>query len=214
MGEKWWWYRHDPYEPRERRVFSTMAEAHILPVIHVIHSEAFKLKAYFNSASKPEAKLTFKGTSIGWNPHIAPMVASFSSKGPSTLLPGILKPDVIGPGVSILAAWPFPLDDKKQNAKPETFNIMSGTSMSCPHLSGSAALLKSSHPDWSPAAISLRSWRQPIHWTIKDCRSWTRNSSPPACLPPVQAMLIPQGKMTRGLCMTAGLKITFLTCVA
>lgn len=35
---------------RESDGFSTMAEAHILPVIHVIHSEAFKLKAYFNSA--------------------------------------------------------------------------------------------------------------------------------------------------------------------
>lgn len=53
--------------------------------------------------------------------------------------------------MSILAAWPFSLDDDINSVL--TYNILSGTSMSCPHLSGVAALLKGPHPDWSPAAI-------------------------------------------------------------
>ncbi|KAL5158503.1 Subtilisin-like protease SBT1.8 [Glycine soja] len=67
----------------------------------------------------------------------------------------ILKPDVIGPGVNILVGWseaigPFGLSDDTRKTQ---FNIMSGTSMSCPHISGLAALLKASHPGWSPSAI-------------------------------------------------------------
>ncbi|XP_021811264.1 subtilisin-like protease SBT1.2, partial [Prunus avium] len=99
--------------------------------------------------STPTATILFKGTVIG-DP-LAPKVASFSSRGPSIKSPGILKPDIIGPGVSILAAWPVSVDNGTEGKA--TFNMISGTSMSCPHLSGIAALLKSSHPDWSPAAI-------------------------------------------------------------
>ncbi|XVF13249.1 hypothetical protein REPUB_Repub08aG0192300 [Reevesia pubescens] len=79
-------------------------------------------------------------------------VTSFFSRGPSSLAsPGILKPDIIEPGVSILAAWPVSVENKTNTIS--NFNVSSGTSISCPHLSGVTALLKSSHPDWSPAAI-------------------------------------------------------------
>ncbi|KAK4728623.1 hypothetical protein R3W88_021611 [Solanum pinnatisectum] len=125
------------------------ADAHVLPALDVSYADGTKILAYMNSTSNPVATITFQGTIIG--DKNAPMVAAFSSRGPSRASPGILKPDIIGPGVNILAAWPTSMDDNK-NTK-STFNIMSGTSMSCPHLSGVAALLKSAHPDWSPAAI-------------------------------------------------------------
>ncbi|CAN4127478.1 unnamed protein product [Withania somnifera] len=125
------------------------AEAHVLPALDVSHADGKKILAYMNSTSNPVASITFHGTVIG--DKNAPIVASFSSRGPSTASPGILKPDIIGPGVNVLAAWPTSADNNK-NTK-STFNVISGTSMSCPHLSGIAALLKCSHPDWSPAAI-------------------------------------------------------------
>nr|XP_009762964.1 PREDICTED: subtilisin-like protease SDD1 [Nicotiana sylvestris] len=125
------------------------ADAFVLPSLDVSDVSGTKIQAYMNSTSNPVATITFQGTIIG--DKNAPIVASFSARGPSVASPGILKPDIIGPGVNILAAWPTSLDDNK-NTK-STFNIISGTSMSCPHLSGIAALLKSAHPNWSPAAI-------------------------------------------------------------
>ncbi|KAH7514051.1 hypothetical protein FEM48_Zijuj11G0047500 [Ziziphus jujuba var. spinosa] len=128
--------------------FSILADPHAVPASRVSYDAGNKIKAYIDSTTKPEATILFKGTVFGDSS--APAVTFFSSRGPSKVSPGILKPDIIGPGVNILAAWPVPVDIT--NSK-QPFNIISGTSMSCPHLSGIAALLKSSHPDWSPAAI-------------------------------------------------------------
>ncbi|XP_047946915.1 subtilisin-like protease [Salvia hispanica] len=116
------------------------------PTTQVGYSEGLRIKAYINSTSDPTATLSFKGTVIG--DARAPIIASFSSRGPSVHSPGILKPDILGPGVNILAAWPVSIEGNANR-----FVFSSGTSMACPHLSGVAALLKSAHPDWSPAAI-------------------------------------------------------------
>ncbi|KEH26821.1 subtilisin-like serine endopeptidase family protein [Medicago truncatula] len=86
---------------------------------------------------------------------LAPVVASFSSRGPSNATLEILKPDLIAPGVDIIASWPArsPISENLGENRKLEFNIMSGTSMSCPHVSGAAAYLKSFHPTWSPAAL-------------------------------------------------------------
>ncbi|KAF5740474.1 hypothetical protein HS088_TW11G00543 [Tripterygium wilfordii] len=62
------------------------------------------------------------------------------------------KPDISTPGVDILAAWNG--NDTGPTPKGEpVFSIISGTSMSCPHISGVAATVKSKYPTWSPSMI-------------------------------------------------------------
>uniref|UniRef100_A0A0D9YQ90 Peptidase S8/S53 domain-containing protein n=1 Tax=Oryza glumipatula TaxID=40148 RepID=A0A0D9YQ90_9ORYZ len=96
---------------------------------------AARIASYLNSTRKPVAKISRAVTVVG-NGVLAPRIAAFSSRGPSIDFPGILKPDVAAPGVSILAAV------------GDSYKFMSGTSMACPHVSAVAALLKSVHPDW------------------------------------------------------------------
>ncbi|XP_010920352.2 subtilisin-like protease 4 [Elaeis guineensis] len=138
----------------EKQSFTTKAEAHVLPTSHLSYSDGLKMIAYIKSSSNPTATIDFKGTMYGASPSLS--VASFSSRGPSLINEGILKPDIIGPGVNILAAWPFsvgPASLDHANNFTSSFNMISGTSMSAPLLAGIATLLKLSHPDWSPAAI-------------------------------------------------------------
>ncbi|XP_057826226.2 subtilisin-like protease SBT1.5 [Cryptomeria japonica] len=117
-----------------------MEEAY-LAATSVSFSTGEKIKAYVNSTGAPTATINPTGvTMVG--KATAPIVASFSSRGPSSLYLDVLKPDLIAPGVNILAAW-----------NDGGFKIESGTSMACPHVSGIAALIRAAHPTWSPAAI-------------------------------------------------------------
>lgn len=66
-----------------------------------------------------------------------------------------LQPDITAPGLNILAAWSGADAPSKMSIDPRRvkYNVLSGTSMSCPHIGGAAALLKAVHPTWSSAAI-------------------------------------------------------------
>ena len=67
----------------------------------------------------------------------------------------ILQPDLTAPGVDILAAWSMlsTVTGRQGDNRFAPYNIISGTSMSCPHATAAAAYIKSYHPSWSPAAI-------------------------------------------------------------
>src|SRR5690606_22272063 len=74
--------------------------------------------------------------------------ADFSSRGPLVGASGnLLKPDIIAPGQAILAAV------SPVGYGGATFDLLSGASMSSPHIAGMAALMKELKPNWSPMMI-------------------------------------------------------------
>ncbi|KAF0921561.1 hypothetical protein E2562_009762 [Oryza meyeriana var. granulata] len=129
-----------------------VATAYIdFPVTEITSAAAADIHNYIASTSEPVATITPTITVTEYKP--APVIAYFSSRGPSSQTPNILKPDVAAPGVNILASWiptsKLPAGEKK----PSQFNLVSGTSMACPHVAGEAATVKAWNPTWSPAAI-------------------------------------------------------------
>ncbi|KAL2316998.1 hypothetical protein Fmac_030874 [Flemingia macrophylla] len=106
-----------------------------------------------NNSRQLAAYMTVARTYLGIKP--APIMAGFSSRGPSAVQALILKPDITAPGVNILAAYSLATGPSNlpSDGRRVPFNVQQGTSMSCPHVAGVVGLLKTFHPDWSPAAI-------------------------------------------------------------
>ncbi|KAK9716586.1 hypothetical protein RND81_06G243700 [Saponaria officinalis] len=128
-------------------------DSHPLPASYLNVDDGARVVVYAKKRdSRPRASIL---KSVAITDPLSPTVASFSSRGPSTISPGILKPDLSAPGIAILAAYPPIATVSQASSDPRStqFNMVSGTSMACPHVSGVAAYIKSFHPTWSPAAI-------------------------------------------------------------
>jgi hypothetical protein len=135
---------------------SLNADFHSVPSIHLPDTTRAAINAYAatagaNGSIKPPA------TPIAV---VAPVMASFSSRGPNKANGNILKPDISGPGVDILAAYIASQTQAEHDMTiAGTFTpranagSLSGTSMSSPHVAGAAALFKQLYPNWSVAAI-------------------------------------------------------------
>ena len=125
---------------------TTLALVHAVPAVHIVAADGLAVKSYI-AAQGAAATASIAQATIVSN-LVAPVTASFSSRGPSAAAGGdILKPDVIAPGVDILAAVAPP------NNGGLNFALYQGTSMSSPHVAGIGALLKQLHPNWSPMMI-------------------------------------------------------------
>ncbi|KAK3420581.1 hypothetical protein EUGRSUZ_G01430 [Eucalyptus grandis] len=98
-----------------------------IPFVAVVLEDGDRIKDYLLKSENPTVSIKFLITIFGTKP--APQVASFSSRGP------------------------YQIAQIGQSYLLGDYKLESGTSMSAPHVAGVAALLKSAHPDWSPAAI-------------------------------------------------------------
>ncbi|KAL4182548.1 hypothetical protein AMTRI_Chr11g93830 [Amborella trichopoda] len=106
----------------------------------------------FPQLHNPTATILYSDT---WTDAAAPVVTSFSLRGPNAISLDILKPDIAAPGNDILGAWapPVPPSVYHEDDRPVDYNFESGTSIACPHATDAAAYVKSFHPTWSGSAI-------------------------------------------------------------
>jgi minor extracellular serine protease Vpr len=80
------------------------------------------------------------------------ILAGFSSQGPTNVDLAI-KPDVTSVGVNVLSSITCVGKGPGCPGDGTGWAFFQGTSMSTPHIAGSAAVLKNLHPTWSPAQI-------------------------------------------------------------
>ena len=121
-------------------------DAHAVPTVHL---DADWHEALADYAATAGATVTLEpGNTTGTPSPATPQIAGFSSRGPILADGGdILKPDLTAPGVAILA------DGRNAEGEDPTFQLISGTSMSSPHVAGLAALYLGEHPQATPAEI-------------------------------------------------------------
>ncbi|XP_061997957.1 CO(2)-response secreted protease-like [Rosa rugosa] len=125
----------------------------VFPFTEVGDIAGFQILNYINSTKNPTATILPTVDIQRYRP--APTVAYFSSRGPAQLTENVLKPDIMAPGVAILAAI-SPENESgsvPHGEKPSKFSIKSGTSMACPHVTGAAAFIKSVHRGWTSSMI-------------------------------------------------------------
>ncbi len=126
---------------------STVADPHVIPAVNIGYADAQVLEAWVRDGGEGHMA-TIAGTTADIADANGDVTAGFSSRGENPAVPDVIKPDVIAPGVDILAA----VNTVDPTVGPE-FGLLSGTSMSSPHAAGAAALVRALQPDLSPAEV-------------------------------------------------------------
>jgi len=131
----------------------------ISPVLPTVHLPASGFTAVTSEASNGGTAAF--GAAFQVAGVIAPIMAGSSSRGPNQFDSNVLKPDITGPGTDIIAGYTAADVTTAERADiiagtvngRQGVGLLTGTSMSSPHVAGSAALLRQLNPTWSVAAI-------------------------------------------------------------
>jgi hypothetical protein len=137
---------------------ATALDPHTIPALQLATANSTAVRDYVTAQGA--AATGAISLSINLPGVVAPIMASFSSRGPNIANANILKPDITAPGVAIIASNRPTLTTTQRNEvvagtliPPWSGGSLQGTSMSSPHVAGAAALLRQMHPTWSPAAV-------------------------------------------------------------
>ena len=115
-----------------------------LPAVMISKNDGTALRASGETTASADATIQEFIT-----PENKDVLASFSSQGP-TFVDLAAKPDVTSVGVNVLSSC---VETDPIDCGEAPWAFLSGTSMSTPHIAGSAAVLLQLHSDWSPAQI-------------------------------------------------------------
>lgn len=156
-------YQSGVSDSQSRGPFIPYSLEYAIPVLGVSRASGLTL---FDKADRGSLTASIEAnTSRIIEPQFSDVMNNSSSAGPNTN-PNVLKPDLAAPGTNILSASapavvagpgpfdpfdPFPPTVPSDDAP--VFTMISGTSMSSPHVAGAVALLKQAHSDWSPQQI-------------------------------------------------------------
>jgi len=144
-----------------------------LPAVMIGKNEGAALRASGETTASADA--TFQDFFTPGNKDI---LAAFSGQGPTDIDLAV-KPDVTSVGVNVVSSITCVGKADTCPGDGSGWAFFSGTSMSTPHIAGSAAVLLDLHPDWSPAQIKS-SLVNHADLVIKDTITGTHDVGPTA----------------------------------